>query len=91
MKPDAQRDSFRETWLPVIALIALFIVCASLGFVALELFGPLAGIVGAIAGLAIYVRLGPPPMPGFLPGMVAMWMLTASLAALIASVVGLLR
>ena len=54
MKPDAQRETFREAWLPVIALIALFSVCALLGFVALSLFGPVVGIIGTIVGLGIY-------------------------------------
>ena len=91
MKPDAQRETFREAWLPVIALIALFTVCALLGFVALSLFGPVAGIIGAIVGLGIYAWLGPPPMPGFLPGILAMWILAASLGAMIASVIQLFR
>jgi hypothetical protein len=91
MKPDAQRETFREAWLPVIALIALFSVCALLGFVALSLFGPVAGIIGAVVGLGIYVWLGPPAMPGFLPGILAMWMLAASLGAMIASVIQLFR
>jgi phosphate/sulfate permease len=91
MKPDAQRETFREAGLPVIALIGLFSVCALLGFVMLALFGPVAGIIGAIAGLGIYAWLGPRPMPGFLPGILALWMLAASLGAIIASVIQLFR
>ena len=91
MKPEAQRESFREAWLPVIALIALFTICVSMGFVALAVLGPGAGLVAAILGLALYAWLGPPPMPGLLPGVLAILMLGATLSAAIASAINLIR
>lgn len=91
MEPGSQRESFREAWFPIIALIGLFVVCASVGYIALYTLGPVAGLIGALVGLGLYLLVGPRPMPGFLPGILAMWILAASLGAIIASVIRLIQ
>jgi len=90
-KPEDRNETFRETWLPLIAMVVFFFACASAGFVALFVWGPAAGLAASLAGLALYVWLGPPPMPGLVPGILSIWMLGAAMAATLVSAVRLFR
>lgn len=44
--------------------------------------GPGPGALGAVIGLFTWVRLGPPPMPGLLPGLMGVSVLASNLGLL---------
>ncbi len=56
---------------PGVALLLLLLVCLAGPVVAIRLGGPQAGIASAIVAMAVWVALGPRPLPGLLPGLLA--------------------
>ena len=76
-------------WTPLIAAVGLSLVCAGIPPLGLYLWGPSAGLVAAALAFGGYAWLGPRPIPGLLPGLLAMNVLVFSLSVFVASVLSL--
>lgn len=63
-------------------LVLTIVGCAAFGPVLLGVFGPWGGILGAVVSIGVWVELGPPLIPGLLPGLAGMLVLGANLMAL---------
>ncbi len=89
---DSSGDSsdLREA-LGCVALLVLFVACIGAPSVANASLGPWAGLGMAVGAFIAWVYLGPPPMPGLLPGMLAILVLLNSVAWSAVSIVRLIR
>ena len=65
--------------LELIAALLLWLFCLVTPWVAFGHFGPVWGLGNAIAAFLLYAWLGPRPFPGFLPGIMSIWILFGSL------------
>ncbi len=83
-------SNLREA-LGCVALLVLFVACVGAPVVANASLGPWAGLGMAVGAFITWVYLGPPPMPGLLPGMLAIWVLLNSVAWTAISIVRLIR
>jgi hypothetical protein len=83
-------SNLREA-LGCVALLVLFVTCVGAPAAAYGSLGPWAGLGVAVGALIAWMYLGPPPMPGLLPGLLAIWVLMNSVAWTAISVVGLIR
>ena len=69
-------------------LILVFLCALVAGPVVLSRWvSPWVGAVAALAGLGLWVRFGPRPMPGLLPGLLCIWGCGVMLATFIACVI----
>ncbi len=64
--------------LEFIAALLLWLVCLVTPWLIFHHFGPIWGLVSAIAAFGLYVWQGPRPFPGFLPGIMSTWILFGS-------------
>ena len=56
-------------------LLLMCLFCCTIAGVVSHWFGPAWGLLASVAAVAFWVRVGPPAMPGFLPGCLAMMVL----------------
>lgn len=70
-------------FLPVLALIGLFVVCVSAAPLGLVLLGPIWGVFAVVLAFALWYIVGPPPMPGFVPGILGLTVLLINTASVI--------
>lgn len=67
-----------------LVLVALLAgVCVLAPIAAAILLSPWFGVALAVASFWVWSRLGPAPMPGFLPGILCLWGHAAILGALV--------
>ncbi len=65
-----------------VALLWGLFVLVLLGPWCLLQMGPGPGALGSVIGLVAWQRLGPPPMPGLLPGLMGLVVLASNLGLL---------
>ncbi len=89
---DSNGDSsnLREA-LGCVALLVLFVTCVGAPAAAYGSLGPWAGLGGAVGAFIAWMFLGPPPLPGLVPGMLGILVLLNSVAWTVLSIVGLFR
>lgn len=61
-----------------IAILLLWLVCLLAPWLVFHSFGPVWGLGSAVAAFGLYAWLGPRPIPGFLPGLMSIWILFSS-------------
>ena len=83
-------SNLREA-LGCVALLVLFITCLAAPSAAYGSVGPWAGLGIAVGAFIAWIYLGPPPMPGLLPGLLGILVLLNSVAWMVISIVGLIR
>ncbi len=66
-----------------IAAIVLWLVCLLAPWLVFRYFGPVWGLVSVIAAFGLYSWQGPRPFPGFLPGIMSIWILFGSFACFV--------
>ncbi|WP_088253816.1 hypothetical protein [Fimbriiglobus ruber] len=75
-----------------LSLIFLFIVACALASVSASiLVSPWLGVVVSIGSFWVWAKLGPPPMPGFLNGLLCIWGFAALSATFLFCVALVLR
>ncbi len=87
--PEVRGSGLGVAGMRLFGLLLLVVVCAASGFVGLLAVGPLAGIGGAVGGGLLYAKIGPRPIPGLLPGLLAMVVVMFAGCAFVASIAGL--
>lgn len=65
------------------AIAALFAVCISLPIIVEIWLHPIAAVIVSLLMMGVWVYLGPPPMPGFLNGFMAMQGLIAQITVFV--------
>jgi hypothetical protein len=80
-EPPTQHELAREVALFVLAVL-LAHACAIIPIVVSLLINPWLGPVVAVGAFWVWDRFGPPPMPGFLSGIVCLWGYGAVLGSL---------
>ncbi len=83
-------SNLREA-LGCVALLILFATCVGAPSAAYGSLGPWAGLGTAVGAFVAWIYLGPPPMPGLLPGLLGILVLLNSVAWTAISIVGLVR
>lgn len=78
-------------WLGLLACVVLAAVLAAVPLVFAMLVNPWLGVGASVLSLALWVRFGPRPMPGLVPGIVAVNGLFLMLGVLLACVLMALR
>ena len=74
-------------WLGLMLCAALIVFLIAAPNVASQLVHPWVGVAVAVLAIPAWVYLGPRPMPGFLPGLIAISGLLVLLALLINAIV----
>jgi hypothetical protein len=69
-------------------VLLLLIVCLFAPAAGRWILGRWGAVLGGVLGLTAWARLGPPPMPGFLPGLLCV---SGLVAILVHTVVALAR
>ena len=64
--------------LQLIAVLVLWLLCLVTPWIVLACLGPVWGLGSAVAAFLLYAWLGPRPFPGFLPGLLSVWILFGS-------------
>lgn len=67
-KPPVHSTSWLADFVVTIGFFGAILVCMFLPSIALGIWGPWGGIIAGIACGGLWIKFGPPPFPGLLPG-----------------------
>lgn len=75
----------------VVVLSLLYITCVGGALLARIAAGPYVGFAAACGAIIVWVRFGPRPVPGLLPGLMALTVFMQNIGVIVASVVTIVR
>lgn len=77
--------------LQFVAALLLWLFCLVTPWLVLVRLGPLWGLLCTVAAFLLYAWQGPRPFPGFLPGIMSVWILFGSFGCVVFSIAVLVK
>ena len=81
----------KRALMEAVTALVLWLVCLLAPWLVFHSYGPLWGLGSAVAAFGLYAWVGPRPFPGFLPGIMSIWILFGSLGCVAVAAAVLLK